>query len=355
MRSSIPGRFGLNSIRRHLAAGLGLAALILGTGPLASATPAQPGSARSVPAKHAKKRHKGHAKVQRRAHAVAAQGSVARPRAANERPLVATLTHAASAFGPNQYQAISDSPSILFASTAFGAFQAPAGGGGGGGGGGAPQAASAPRPANPPAGGQRRARFSDRREGLVAVGIVGGGYFRDLYQAFNNTNGTLNDRSGKFLIGGTVQLLPTPRWVVEFDAMRRGFGVENSGNLLGLAFLSSSAGSQWEFPVLVKRRFLLARNVKPFLGAGVAFRYVSVDSTTTALTNAANFNKSSDSATSVGIPLAAGIEFRALIFRFSPEVRYTLWSTDTNFANIHSNAINANANQIALILGFTIN
>ena len=344
----------MRSYRNFTAVLLALAVLLSGFAPLALAVPAKPGAARTTAVKHKKTRRSTRGKTQKRTHTAI---SVEQRTVVMQRPLLASLTRLAGPVPATQYQAISDSPSILFASTAFSAFQggpagAPSAGGGGGG-------AQAPRPITPPlatpASGGRRARFSDRREGLVAVGVVGGGYVRDLYQAFNNANGLLSDNSGKFLIGATVQLLPTPRWALEFDAMRRGIGVTNSGSILGLGFLSNSTGTQWEFPVLVKRRFLLSQHVKPFIGGGIAVRYTNQDSTITAALDARNVTKSSEGATTVGIPFAAGLEFRVLIFRFSPELRYTLWSTDKNFANIHTSAVNANANQVAFILGFTIN
>ena len=341
----------MRSYRNHTVVVLALAVLFSGLAPVASATPTRAGAVKATAVKHKKKRKSTGSKAQRRSHAGV---TVERRTIVVQRPLLATLTHPAGAVPATQFQAISDSPSILFASSAL-AFQggqggqAPAGGGG----------AQGPRPITPPlaspASGGRRARFSDRREGLIAVGIVGGGYIRDLYQAFNNTNGLLADNSGKFLIGGTIQLLPTPRWVIEFDAMRRGIGVTNSGTILGLGFLSNSTGTQWEFPVLVKRRFLLTPHVKPFIGGGLAVRYTNQDSTIASATDARNVTRASEGTTTVGIPLAAGVEFRALIFRFSPELRYTLWSSDKNFSNIHTSAVSANINQLAFILGFTIN
>jgi hypothetical protein len=195
-----------------------------------------------------------------------------------------------------------------------------------------------------------------RPEGLVSFGIVTGGELRDWFNSVQNGSTIFDDKSGHFMIGPTLQIHPTPRYTLEFDALRRGFGVRTSGNILGVGFSSTSSGNSWEFPVLVKRRFYMARHVKTFIGAGISVRHLSQFGTLTSTTNSANTMNSSQGSNTFGIPIAAGFEFRGSWFRFSPELRYTLWTADKTLAPVRVPGLfDANPNQVAFIMSFTLN
>jgi hypothetical protein len=192
---------------------------------------------------------------------------------------------------------------------------------------------------------------------------VTGGELRDWYSTVQTGSTAFNDKTGKFLLGPTLQiyLSDSHRHVLEIDALRRGFGAQSTGNLLGIGFSTNSTGSAWEIPVIVKRRFVMDKRrghvqVHSFLGIGGAFRYLSQDYTVVSTTNPTGATTSSQGSNTFGIPLAAGLEFRGRVFRFSPELRYTLWTADKSFTPIRtSGSYNSNPNQVALIFGFTIN
>ena len=195
------------------------------------------------------------------------------------------------------------------------------------------------------------------RDGLVGFGVIAGGELRDWFSTGQTGSTAFSDNTGRFMIGPTVQFHIGRKVVLEADAMRRGFGARNAGSVLGVGFSESSSGSSWEFPVLLKRRFLMSQYVKPYLGAGVAFRYLSADSTLTSANNdPKNNSTTSDHSTSIGIPFVGGLEFRTGILRISPELRYTLWTSDRVLAAVRtSGAYNSNINQVGFLVSFTVN
>ena len=194
---------------------------------------------------------------------------------------------------------------------------------------------------------------SSRDESSVSFGLLAGGQLRDWFSSVQNGSTSFADNSGRFLIGPTLQF-HWPRFTLEVDALRRGFGARSSGSILGLGFSNQSNGSAWEFPVLLKRKFRMSGMAKTFLGTGVAIRYLIQDATLAASGNPANQVQSSDRNVTFGIPLAAGVEFKVLRFRVTPELRYTLWTADKSFAPVRSSgSYDPNHNQVGLLFGFT--
>lgn len=193
------------------------------------------------------------------------------------------------------------------------------------------------------------------RDGLVGFGVITGGELRDWFDTSQGGSTAFSDNTGRFMIGPTVQFHLTQRVVLEVDAMRRGFGAKSSGSVLGVGFSESSSGSSWEFPILLKRRFLMSQFVKPYLGAGVAFRYLAQSSTVTAA-DPKNNSTLNDHSTAIGIPIAGGLEFRTGVLRISPELRYTLWTSDKTLAAVRAaGSYNSNVNQVGFLVSFTVN
>lgn len=199
--------------------------------------------------------------------------------------------------------------------------------------------------------------------GRISFGVVTGGALRDWYSTTQTGSTAFSDKTGKFLLGPTLQiyLSDSHRHVMEIDALRRGFGARSTSNIFGVGFSTNSTGSAWEIPVIFKRRFVMDRRprhmqVHSFLGIGGAYRYLSQDYTIVSTNNAGSPTNSSQGSNTFGIPLAAGLEFRGRVFRFTPELRYTLWTADKSFTPIRtSGSYNANPNQVSLVFGFTVN
>ena len=199
--------------------------------------------------------------------------------------------------------------------------------------------------------------------GRVSFGVVAGGELRDWFSTVQTGSTAFSDKTGKFLLGPKFETYfsDSHRHSLEIDAMRRGFGAQSTGNLFGVGFSTTSTGSSWEVPVIFKRRFIMDRRpghmyVHSFIGMGGAYRHLSQDYSVVATTTAGPATNSSQGSNTFGIPFAAGLDFRGRLFRFSPELRYTLWTADKSVTPVRTTgAYNANPNQVALIFGFTIN
>lgn len=218
-----------------------------------------------------------------------------------------------------------------------------------------PGQAPAPGAAKPAAAPPAAAAKKPKEYGAVGVGIIGGGQLRDWFQTAKNPQAALEDKSGRFMIGATVHFNLSPRFMIELDAMRRGFGVKSTTSLLGVGFSSDSSGTSWEFPCLFKWHIATHNVVRPFVGFGGSVRHVSQSSKVTATASSASTTDSQGSNT-LGIPLAAGADFRLRMFRISPELRYTLWTADKSFTPVRvSGLFDSLPNQVAFLVAFTIN
>jgi opacity protein-like surface antigen len=186
---------------------------------------------------------------------------------------------------------------------------------------------------------------------VLSFGLMAGGHLRD----FLNTNGgaQVADTSGHLLIGPTLQV-HWSRFTLELDALYRGYGTRSSGNLLGVSFENRAHGRAWEFPLLAKRRFYPNAAVKPILGAGIALRYLGQSSTLAASHDPGMASTNIERTYTFGIPLAAGVEFKANRFRFTPEFRYSIWAADNSLFPVRTQGLfDSNNNQFQLLLGFT--
>ena len=122
-----------------------------------------------------------------------------------------------------------------------------------------------------------------------------------------------------------------------------------------VAGTSSTTGSTWQFPVLVKKRFSSGA-VRPYIGAGPAFQHLFslkqvthyfTGGSTTTTDNPAEI----DNRGGVGGVLEGGFELHMGPLKVSPELRYTRWGS-SHFALPSGSAL-SNQNQAEFLLGIT--
>jgi len=130
-----------------------------------------------------------------------------------------------------------------------------------------------------------------------------------------------------YTIGPYVELRLPFHLAVEADALYRKYTIGNAGIL--------ATGSSWEFPIVLKHR-LLAGPVKPYFEGGLAFSRLS-DIRTFSPNHLSNY----------GVVAGGGVEFNMLLFKVSPEVRYTGWG----FRNFDG-PVQSQRNQVAVLVGF---
>jgi hypothetical protein len=111
---------------------------------------------------------------------------------------------------------------------------------------------------------------------------------------------------------------------IEIDALRRNYEIA-----------PGVKPSSWEFPVVIKHR-IGEQLIKPYFEGGAAFSRLS-DINLSTLKHRSNY----------GLVAGAGVEFNLLIFKVSPEFRWTGWALQ-NF----DGTVQTNRNQFAVLMGF---
>jgi hypothetical protein len=137
--------------------------------------------------------------------------------------------------------------------------------------------------------------------------------------------------TGRFVIGPYAEVRLPAGFAVEVDALYRSFSFRSAQN--------SASASDWEFPLLAKRKFLKGP-VRPYIEGGVVLSHLSVPAVTE-VTHRSNY----------GIALGAGLEIHALVLHVSPEVRYegfVLQDLSSPTGVLHSNR-----NQLLAMVGIS--
>lgn len=130
--------------------------------------------------------------------------------------------------------------------------------------------------------------------------------------------------SQNFLWGPYLELHLPGGNSVEIDALRRKYDFQTAGT-----------ANTWEFPVVVKHR-IGSHLIKPYFEAGAAFSRLS-DIRVSTLQHRSNY----------GLVAGGGVEFNLLMFKVSPEVRWTGWGFRSFDGGLQSNR-----NQFAVLMGF---
>ena len=133
--------------------------------------------------------------------------------------------------------------------------------------------------------------------------------------------------TSNFTIGPFVELRLPLRMSVEADALYRKYSFRNAG--------VPSSTSSWEFPVVLKHRFL-AGPVKPYFEGGFSFSRLS-DIRTFSINHLSNY----------GVVAGGGVELSALFLKVAPEVRYTGWALRG-----FDGPAQSRRNQVAFLVGF---
>lgn len=138
------------------------------------------------------------------------------------------------------------------------------------------------------------------------------------------------------------QSVPSSNTVIAgiYAEVRLPLGLSVEGDALyypGLFSNAAGGGSLWQFPILAKLRFFKGP-VRPYVEGGPAYSHLTDVATLPNLLNADNF----------GITLGAGVEFKFLALRFSPEIRYN----GVVFKYLQSpSGVQSNQNQAVILVG----
>jgi len=177
----------------------------------------------------------------------------------------------------------------------------------------------------------------------VSFGIRGGVPFTGAFSDTSVSEITSYSSSNSYLVGPMVEVHLPLGFSIEGDGLYHPLNLSQT-TVTGATPANPSVTihqrftfQSWEFPVLVKYRFLHTPIVKPLVEAGPTFR-----ATGQALSG--NFSKA-------GFVLGGGVEVKMGHIRVEPELRYIRWGSDSAVSG--ANLAPSNVNQAELTLGLS--
>jgi len=182
---------------------------------------------------------------------------------------------------------------------------------------------------------------SAARAELFSLGAKIGAPLGDAYRLATSSNRYLTSDATQYTVGAMAEVHLPFGFGVEGDILYNRFNF-SSENLLNS--LSRANSNSFEFPILVKYRFIKIGPVSPYVGAGPNFRRIqSVLRFDPRVTN--------DSA-GTGVVLAGGVELKLLFLRIAPELRYTHWGSQS-FLDAANVLIQGKQSQGQFLVGIT--
>jgi|HubBroStandDraft_1064217.scaffolds.fasta_scaffold67975_3 opacity protein-like surface antigen len=190
-----------------------------------------------------------------------------------------------------------------------------------------------------------------------SAGIKAGIPLTDFLNAASSGTFDYTAPTQRYIIGGMAEVRLPLGLGVEFDALYRRLSYTGAGTLAnGVVETTSTGGSNWEFPLLLKYRFHFPV-VRPYLDAGVAWDTLAgLKQTVDVVGMLAPMTASSSPSelernTTMGFVIGGGIDIHAVFLHISPELRFTRWNSAQISAS--SGGLHSNLNQAEFLVGVT--
>jgi hypothetical protein len=184
----------------------------------------------------------------------------------------------------------------------------------------------------------------------VSYGLKAGVPMTDVVSAASGSLAAISTSSDRYIVGPDVELHLPYGLGVEFDVLYRRFSYSALSSLPGLVSSLSATGSSWEFPLLVKKRFLPGP-VHPFVDAGVNFNKLTGLSQTVQAVAGASSAPSNDF--TKGFTMGGGVDMHLLLLHITPELRYTRWGSQLLNPILPGGSLSSKQNQAEFLVGFT--
>jgi hypothetical protein len=215
----------------------------------------------------------------------------------------------------------------------------------------------------------------------VSVGVKGGIPLTDAFTFGSISSGgvgvtdsdTYFSKTKRYTVGPTIEFHLPAHLSVEFDALykhlnydRTFFEETPSNGRLGSAI--QNVLGRWEFPLLLKYK-PWSNRLGPYIAAGPTLNYISGNHSVIELFHQTVFGPPTSPTTTTsnalpvelrrihtgGVAVAAGLQFRLLHLRLSPEVRYTRWVNPNflYFIQVNPKILRSDQNQVEVLVGLT--
>src|SRR5437016_2610486 len=166
----------------------------------------------------------------------------------------------------------------------------------------------------------------------IGLGVKGGVPLNDAFVVRQNNPIQYVADTHRYTFGPYVELRLPAGFGFEVDALYKTYEYRQ---VVPSTFDRNSHA--WEFPFLVKKRFIPGP-IKPYLEAGGAFSHLSV----------ADVPELHDRS-AWGLVVGGGVDLKLGVLHFTPEIRYTGW-TSRHFDS-PGTLLQSNKNQAAVMLG----
>jgi hypothetical protein len=201
-----------------------------------------------------------------------------------------------------------------------------------------------------------------------SYGLKGGLPLTDFIDTVSSPHTTVTSVTNRYIVGPTAELRLPFDFGVEVDALYRHFSYNSTTSLIDVVSTLRTTGNDWEFPLLLKKRFGGVGPVRPFVDAGVNFNKITGLSQSLStlgfpnlITKTPNGNPTElKNDFTAGFTMGGGVEIHLLLLRITPEIRYTHWGTQ-QFSGIFppggisgvAGSLTSSQNQAEFLVGFT--
>jgi len=194
----------------------------------------------------------------------------------------------------------------------------------------------------------------------LSVGVKGGIPFTDFLETVSGDRALLSSSQNHYIVGPTFELRLPAGFAVEIDLLYRRFSYNLTTTLVNGISSARTTGNDWEFPLLVKKRFSSGQ-IRPFVDAGLNFNKIgglkqSIQSIVSGqFSNVTNSSKPPELKNdfSTGFVAGVGLELNLLFLKISPEIRYTRWGAERFSSVFSTGSLNSNQNQGEFLVGFS--
>ena len=165
----------------------------------------------------------------------------------------------------------------------------------------------------------------------ISVGVRGGVPLSDAL----DTSGRFKSIPKRWTFGPAFEVRLPAGFGIGVDALYRRAAVEESGR--------ETAGSRWDFPIMLRKRFGFGP-IKPFIAGGLVFDRI----TGLVIEGPKEFVKKSHN----GIVFGGGVEIKAAKIRLTPELRYSHRGSDSLIGAV-GGLLRSNPNTFDFLVGLT--
>ena len=109
----------------------------------------------------------------------------------------------------------------------------------------------------------------------ISYGLKGGLPLTDFIDTVSGSRTTVSSVTNRYIVGPTFELRLPFGFGVEVDALYRHFSYNSTASLVDVLSTLRTTSNDWEFPLLLKKRFGGVGPVHPFVDAGVSFNKIS--------------------------------------------------------------------------------